>query len=103
MKLSEIAATKVQSVIAFKVESVEAHPKREGYYKVSGSLENGDETFIIANDTEWEQLPAKEDIVNLAGFATLKKNKIGKYYVERVNSLPDLNKGTAFNNPFNNK
>ena len=90
--------------LPFRVEDVEPHEKRPGYFKVSGILADGSSTFIVASEAEWENLPtAKEDdrIVNLAGFAVLRKNKIGKSYIERINPLPSLNEGKAFANPFN--
>lgn len=102
MKLSALA-TATSSALPFRVETVESHPKREGYYKISGILADGSETFIVATEKEWEVLPtaAQDDrIVNLAGFAVLRKNKIGKSYIERVTPLPSLNEGKAFSNPF---
>lgn len=103
MKLSALA-TATNKALPFRVESVETHEKRPGYYKITGILADGSETFIVANDAEWEALPtAKEDdrIVNLAGFAVMRKNKIGKSYIERINPLPSLSEGKGFTNPFN--
>lgn len=102
MKLSTLA-TAVNKALPFRVSEVSVHEKRPGYYKVSGILADGSETFIVASEAEWETLPtAKEDpaIVNLAGFATMKKNKIGRSYIERINPLPSLTEGKGFTNPF---
>ena len=91
-----------QNPIALLVKAVEPHEKRAGYLKVSGVLEDGSETFFVASEEELKALPANPEntILNLTGFCVLKKNKIGKHYVERIKSLPAISGSTGFENPF---
>lgn len=75
--------------------------KIDGWSTVHGTLSDGNECFISLPDVELEKVPEQNGYIDLTGLAILKKNKIGKMYLERLVEMPARN--TVFDNPFAKK
>lgn len=99
---TEAVAPKVILKINNDPAKTHPHEKRKGYRTVSGWLENGDETFIVISDAEAETIPEKDGYADMSSVARIKKNRIGKCYLERIVPLDALNK-VDFKNPFEKK